>query len=76
MDFGLIIAREEDKIYILAEGDYTRLQELFPLYKEGSEKMEVLLIPYDKDEYDNIKGRTELLIEEFKGYFASAITES
>lgn len=71
MDFGLIIAKEDERIYILAEGDYIKLQGLYEIYTNSAKGMRVLLIPYDKDEFDNIKGNTELLIEEFSGYFLS-----
>lgn len=60
---------EGDRIYILGEGNYDELQGLFNLYKEIS-GMNIRLIPYDSQEYQSIKGRTDLLIEEFKGYFA------
>ena len=69
--FGVIIAKEDDRIYVLAEGDYDELQGLYEIYKQSAEDMQVLLIPYDKDDFDSIKGKTELLIEDFKGYFSS-----
>lgn len=72
MQFGLIIGKEENNIYILAEGDYAELQQLHSLFQDVSENMEAILIPYDQQEYDNIKGRTDLLIESFKGYFSAS----
>ncbi|MBO5388420.1 MAG: hypothetical protein J6A59_09805 [Lachnospiraceae bacterium] len=74
MNFGVIVAKKVNNIYVLAEGDYTELQGLYEIYQNSAKDMQVVLIPFDKDEFDNIKGQTELLIEEFRGYFKNEDT--
>ena len=74
MNFGVIVAKKVNNIYVLAEGDYTELQGLYEIYQNSAKDMHVVLIPFDKDEFDNIKGQTELLIEEFRGYFKNEDT--
>ena len=41
MNFGVIVAKKVNNIYVLAEGDYTELQGLYEIYQNSAKDMEI-----------------------------------